>query len=91
MDHHRDGRLLPSIQVKNLAAWLFDALWSSIRHKVPPQAYANLTADFTRMQTAEVLDAVTPFALWELVVKLKRPEKISRLRWRGTGFNVTAR
>ncbi|WP_282606331.1 hypothetical protein [Pelagibius sp. Alg239-R121] len=88
-DHFREGHQLPSIQVKNMAAWLFETLWTSVREKVSAKAYANLKADFGLMQTAEVLDFVTPQALWQLVARLEKPEGISRVRWVGTNFDVT--
>jgi hypothetical protein len=88
-EHHRDGRGLAALQVKNLAAWLFDATRRSLGLRAFATAQPDLAGDFAELQTNRVLDSVTPQAVWELLVALEDTQDIARLRWTGKRFELS--
>lgn len=73
-----------SVLLKNLAAWVIDAVWQSVRQKRDPTTVDQLRSSFDGFQRQPVLESVTPASLFDLVSDTDRRRQVTSVVWNGT-------
>jgi hypothetical protein len=70
-----------SVLPKSLAAWVIDAVWRSIHNKLNTTTVDHLRDHFEGFQRQSVLEAVSPFSLYNLVRDSISRNQITSVEW----------